>query len=217
MESERNSTKQGLFPGLLALLVLAFGCGLDRAPVALEREERTSNSGGWVLLSFSPEAARGAAKMVVPPKGRSASRTFTAQGGELEIWNRNGEGIEDDLKVTLTVPEGGLEVEETITMTVHGNTLSGMGLEFAPAGLEFLQEAQLELELGAALVDLDLETLQAWHQHGDGTTEKAVILAVQMFEEQGQEREEKIKFADANLVRVVVQVPGFSRYRIARY
>ena len=217
MGSKRNTTKRFLFLGLLALLVLAFGCGLDRAPVALEREERTSNPDGWVWLSFSPEAARGVAKMAVPPAGRSASRTFTAEGGELEIWDRNGEGIEDDLKVTLTVPEGGLEADETITMTVHGNTLSGMGLEFAPVGLEFLRVAQLKLELGAALVDLDLETLQAWHQHGDGITEGARILAVQMFEEQGQERREKIKLADANLVRVVVQVPGFSRYWVTQY
>ena len=39
MRSARKTTKWTLFLGLPALLVLAFGCGLDRAPVAQEEQD----------------------------------------------------------------------------------------------------------------------------------------------------------------------------------
>lgn len=210
MKSRKNSAKWMLFLGLPALLVLAFGCGLDRAPVAQEEEELASAPEGGVLLAFSPQAVRRAAKMAGEPVageeeegGSLTQRTKVGivgpAGGTLTVEDRSG-GRNSGIIANFTVPQGALDRDCKIVMTVHGEALSEMVVEFSPGGLEFYPDATLELVLGSERIDLDIETLPLWHVHGDGTVEKANI-------------RERRQGANGALV-LIVDIPGFSRYGV---
>ena len=194
MRLTTKTTKWMLFLGLPALLVLAFGCGLDRAPVAQE-EETLAPAEGVVLLAFTPEGARAAAKRL--QDGRTVSALFDEQGGLLELNEDNGSGGRDDLRVRLEAGRGALTGPVTITMTVYGQTLSTLMLEFAPGGLVFRIPAQLTVDLGWDKVDMPLADLVVWHVHDNGKVEKVPCEVYKL---------------DVDRVRIVTKVPGFSRY-----
>jgi len=227
MRFTRNSTKWMLILGLPALLVLASGCGLDRSPVSQEEEVLAPAPEGRMLLAFSPQAALRAAKKVknaaTPEDGvatatvttsvdaetsaeptdlRTATQTIGSSGGKLTVEDCSG-GKNSDILADFIVPKGALEQDAKITMTVHGEVLSEMVVEFGPAGLTFDPNARLELVLGLDLVDIDNATLQLWHIHGDGTVEEAAV--------------EGIKVSGKRKMTLIVDIPGFSRYGVARY
>ena len=186
-----NIRRFGLAFCILALVAFAAGCGVEQSPVAQEEAAVTQAEDGRMLLTFSPEAAQRAAKIV--EEGRTVSQLFNAQSGNLVI------NDDDGLKVTLSVPQNALAADEQITMTAYGNTLSELVVAFEPGGLVFLIASQLEIRLDNELVDLPLDGLQAWHILDDGTVEPAGIVFVD---------EENSK------TYITLDVPGFSRYSL---
>jgi len=203
----------GLIFGILTLVFLASGCGMDQSPVAPEEAAVAPAPTTGLVLAFSPETARQAAAKLatIPPEGRSKSEIFGASATELEIKDKNGWGYKDDLKVKFSTRDGALDSEVEITMTVYGNVLSEIVAAFQPGGLIFLRPATLELELGADLVDLPLDNLQVWHIHDDGTVEEAEILSIRGYDEDDEEWVEE-NLDGADFVNIEVVVPGFSRY-----
>lgn len=197
---------------LASLLAAAIGCGTDRSPVSYEDPAETAPPSGRHFIAFSSAAAEAAGKVAaIPEEGVSISDWFGYAGGKFDIAEPNGHGHADDLEVGFWVPVGAVGGTNAadpfaptdtaadsvyITMTVYGNTLSTLIVEFEPDGFEFVIPALLGLRLGWDLVDMDLDDLVVWHIHGDGTAEPAEI--------------EIIK-SDRNAT-ILVDVPGFSKY-----
>ena len=192
-------------------LALVAGCGVDQgpAPVAQDTEVSAPPLENRMVLAFStsgpPQVAAKIATEGLPPLVGSDTDVFGPVNGgkELRVDGWNGAGTEDDMTVTFSVPDGALTTSVEITMTVYGTRLTEALAAFAPAGLVFLQDSQVAFNLGPALVDVPLETLEAWHIHGDGSSEEANIV-------------EMIVGADGGL-RIVLGVPGFSRYCLGDY
>ena len=184
----------------LALIVVAGGCGMDHSPVASQDEATvTQAEDGRLLLTFSPTAAQRAGKIAQAQEGRTSSKLIGAAGDTLLVKDENGRGTKDNLRVVLKVPENALAADELITMTVYGETLSDLVVEFAPGGLEFLIPAKLKLILGSKLIDAPIdEAVHVRHIHDDGTTENARVI---FFTEK-----------DNGRIRFKAEVPGFSRY-----
>ena len=184
---------------LLLGLSLTTGCGVDHSPVAPDEAAMTRTPDGRVLLTFAPQATQRAAKLAETSSDRTSSKLIGSAGDTLQVKDLNGRGTKDNLVVILKVPANALATDELITMTVHGETLSELVVEFAPAGLEFLTPAILKLRVGNKLVDTALEDiLRIDHIHDDGTIERA-----------------RVPFSavkDNGRVRIKVEVPGFSRY-----
>ena len=133
--------------------------------------------------------------------GRSVTKTIGAKGGLIQLQVNVGGKARDDLAVGLAVPYGALSEDISITMTVYGNTLSDLVVDFDPGGLAFAKHAVMDLQLGSDLVDIALDDLHLLHIHDDGTAEDAGILATV---EWGK-----------NTTHIVVSVPGFSRYGLS--
>lgn len=125
----------------------------------------------------------------VKPKGQSTLY--------IEDFN-NTFAFDDDLYVTLTVPNGAVTERTLITMTVTGHTLSELVITFQPGGLEFLKDASLAVTVGGARVDVDTATLQVYHEYSDGTVEETPLTFNK-------------SYPDGYLYFEAV-VPGFSRY-----
>jgi len=122
----------------------------------------------------------------------SASELVGDQGGKLKT-EFNG------ISAILTVPAGALETEVLITMTLSGNMLSELEVEFGPEGQEFEIAASLELVLPNELVDMSTEEITAIRVSDDGADQEIVDSSV-------VERGSKTS--------VTISVPGFSRYSL---
>jgi hypothetical protein len=134
-------------------------------------------------------------------RSRTVSQWFAFEDdqGGIKVIEQNGKGLQDNLSVTFTVPEQGVAEPVEITMTVIGQTLSELVVAFEPGGLVFLQEAQLTIEIGMDLVDVDFAGLTVYHQYSDGTREETTLLNLQTK-------------ANGQVLQIQASVPGFSRY-----
>ena len=204
--------------GIVTLAGWLPGCGTDQAPVASDGTTVATAEDSRLLLVFSP-GVPSAAKLA--EEGRVVSAAFDAQGGQLKLKEHNGPGVRDDLRVKLQAGNGALSVPVTITMTTYGQTLSALVLEFAPGGLVFLDPAELTLDVGIDKVDLSLADLTVWHVHDDGTVEEAVVgLQKQELDddelaesdEEDDDDSDDDADSDKDLVRIKIQIPGFSRF-----
>ena len=115
----------------------------------------------------------------------------------IRLTERNGDGPEDDITVRLAVPVGSVESEVMITMSLYGNSLSGLVAVFEPAGLSFVKKPKLAFWLGRAVVDIPQDEILAYHVFGDGETQPMEIIAI-------EENEIEIGF--------ILRISGFSRY-----
>jgi hypothetical protein len=217
----------GRSAALLVFSLFLAACGVENAP--------TAGSGpvpldGQFLLTFSPDTAQRVAKLAaIPEEGRSDSKVFDLTGGQITIRDRAAKE-KKRLITTLAVPPLAVAEPVLITMTVYGNTLSELVIAFAPEGLIFSLPASLQIEIGRKRVDLPLDQLIAWHIHGDGSAEQARILSVHLCEdgdpvdeEDGEEDEsggdkgdkgDKDDGVDCDSARILISVPGFSRYSL---
>ena len=191
--------KRLLTSALLAAATLTIGCGTENTPMASSEPTFTHTEDNRTFLTFSPQAQRRAAKIsAIPAEGRTVSKIFDANHNGLEIFDANGTDHRlDDITVFFTVPDHALDHPVEITMTVYGNTLEEMVVEFQPGGLNFLHHATLGIFLGHNLVHTPHDQLHAWHEHGDGSVEEANIFW--------------LRITDAK-VKMKIAVPGFSRY-----
>ena len=203
-----------LFTGvavLLVALVFAAGCGTDQAPAPMAQDTAVTTPPleSRMLLAFSasgpPQAAAKIASEGLPPLVGIDADWFgpVNDGKELRVDGWNGTGTEDDMTVTFAVPDGALTESVPIIMAVYGTRLTEALAAFYPAGLVFLQDAQVAFILGPELVDIPLSELEAWHIHDDGSAEEAEIVSLDV--------------APNGRVRIVLGVPGFSRYCLGDY
>jgi len=184
--------------GILALIVLASGCGMDHSPTAVSDEvaepaakrpwmRNTCTMSASTAVDLSADEARSVSQWVKP-----------RNKAQLIIRDLNGLYSGDDLHVHFVVPNRAVNKRVQITMTVYGNYLSDLVIAFQPGGLVFNQDAELQVVMGPTLVDIDTETLQIWHEYEDGTVEKTTVTATKTYQNGNFEFK--------------VAVPGFSRY-----
>lgn len=184
---------------LASLVLFSAGCSSDTSPTAAAV---TQNEDGRTFVSFSSDALVHAGKVAAIPfaEGETVSELFTAKGGgKLGFADDNRSGSGDDVGVTFRVSRKALDADVTIHMTVYGNTMSNLVVAFEPGGLIFREDAELEIQLGADLIDLDTKSIVVHHTYNDGTVEEAVV-----YSSEYSEKAFKIKVA----------VPGFSRYSL---
>jgi hypothetical protein len=187
---------------VLAAVLIVAGCSGEKAPLA--SGPITGEAGQYTFLAFAPEGRARAAKLALSPAdaveaGRTVSAIFSpGEKGVIQIDEEMGPSSRDDIDIAFSVSRGAIEKPVLITMTLYGETLSNMVVAFQPAGLKFLEMADLRLAVGDELVDLPLEDLHAWHIYSDGTTEEVRFSIV----DQG------------NGILFKIDVPGFSRYSI---
>ncbi|MBI2503588.1 MAG: hypothetical protein HYW07_10205 [Candidatus Latescibacteria bacterium] len=187
-------TQKGALPFLvLSMLVLACGCGEVPAPVA--PQPATIDPGRVSYLPFLPQAAQRAAKL--PSAGLTASQIFSIWGDQFTLTDLNGPGVADDLKVTFSVPSGGLTSPLLISMTLYGNTAQDLVMAFTPSGLLFLGNAELKVTLGDDRLDIPLQQITAYHAYDNGTVVDAKILS---------------RTDGDGTSEIRIEVPGFSRY-----
>lgn len=174
----------------LVLLALAAGCGSSDSPLASNQDQS----------EFQPALAP-AAKLPLPTGGISVSGLIGILGGTLTVTDYNDPGPEDDIIIDFNVDSGALTALTTITMTVLEDTTSGdLIMDFSPNGLSFSTDAEIDIRVGEDLVELDVDDITAWHEH-DNTVDDAVITS---------------RSHSNSIVRVKVEVPGFSRYGMRR-
>lgn len=151
-----------------------------------------------VFLAFGPT---GTSKLAaIPESGLTVTKTVYGDDEVvLRIREGTGEGPRDDLTVALAIPGGAAPAGVTIAMTVRGNLLSQLQVAFEPDQLVFAKAAELSLDVGLDLVDIDLALLTAYHHYADGT-----IVAAPFRLEQKRDR-----------IRILVAVDGFSRYSLS--
>lgn len=196
----RLAQKSALIFSVLSALALISGCGEDRSPVA-PAATLTPAPGGLTYLAFSPQAAQRAAKLaIVPGTGLTVSQIFSVWGDHFTVTDLNGAGVTDDLRVTFSVPSGGLTAPLLITMTVYGNTARDLVMAFDPAGLLFLGAAELKVVLGDDRLDIPLAQIRAYHAYDNGTVVDATILS-------------RVDGDGTSEIRI--EVPGFSRYGLS--
>ena len=131
--------------------------------------------------------------------GKETQRVRPGHAQTFRIVNDDLAGTDYKYLVKFKVNNNSLTKPVDITMITYGKTLSELVIVFAPAGLDFLIDAELYIKLGNNRVDLNVDTLKVNHEHHDGTVEDATIT--------------EIRKNDTN-VELFVTVPGFSRYSL---
>ncbi len=180
---------------LLALATFLSGCTVD-SPPPLAQDEAAGN--GKVYLSFSDRAAQPAAKRGAGEDGVTKTKTAKPRKqSKLTVKAHR------DLKAQLIIPKHAVAHSVKVTMTVYGSNLADLLVEFAPAGLEFLKPAILNLYLDKDLVNAELK---AYHILADGTVLNATILSISS---DGDDDD------DDDIVLIAIEVPGFSRYNLS--
>jgi hypothetical protein len=197
----RRTSSLTRWTALLAVPAVAFltlgGCGIDPAPTEPEGPSVALDQipEGMAIVSFTPTdgpAAKitGSGETLEGDWDYIAASDIGPSGGKVRIRERGKKGA--FLKVVLRVPRGAMVDQETVVMAVKGWNLSELVIGFGPSGLEFLKDARLSILLGNGQVDLDLSTLEAYH---DG-------------------QEVPVQVRGSRKVRIWVKVPGFSRYSL---
>ena len=105
--------------------------------------------------------------------------------------------------MALTVPAGEFNNPREITMTVYGVDLQTLVVAFRPSGLVFNKSSDMRIDLGNDLApNSQVNKIVPVHLYEDGSTEDVDIYHVDR---------------SSNALNIYLKVPGFSRYRIARY
>lgn len=173
---------------IFVISLFVASCGIEQSPTASDTNQ------------FIPELEP-AAKLPLPVEGLSISGLIGVLGGTLTVTDYNGPGVEDDIVIDFNVDSGALGITTLITMTVVEDTLSGdLIMDFSPDGLNFSNDAEIDVRVGEDLVERDVDDITAWHEH-DETTEDATI---------------SYRNHSGGTVRVKIEVPGFSRYGLRR-
>ncbi len=187
---------------LLVAALLAVGCGREEAPLASQGTAIRTDTQGQTFLAFAPAGRARAAKLAQSPAdagaaGRTVAAIFSPdENGDLSINEENGPSKKDDIGVKFSVRKGALEEPVLITMRLYGEDLGDMVVAFQPAGLEFLEMAELYLAVGDERVDLPLYDLHAWHIYDDGAIKEVSFRIID----------------ENNGILFKIDVPGFSRY-----
>lgn len=194
---------------ILALLVVAFvaGCGEDRSPARSDENTVSNAPDDRTWLVFSPEVLARAGKesvldkvILLPEEGLTTSTLMGPTGGMLALTVTNTHGPKNDIKVAFSVPEGALNAPVEISMQVSGSCLEDLVIAFAPGGLEFLVDAELDIRVGKDLVGNKIERIKVLHVYADGKVEDAELY---------------LASDSGKAFRFVVAIPGFSRYSMA--
>lgn len=192
MSAHLKPLKRRLMQLSLALLGSAASSGIIACGDSSTPTSSAQPAGGQAYLVFSPQAAQRLSKP--SSAGSTVSEIIGPRGGKL-----TATGEEDaKIKAAFSVPEDALAEEVAITMSVHEGPLSALVIAFEPAGLVFLQAAQLELKVDPELIDIPLSELRAYHQSADGTTQEAQLISVSS--------------SGDGLVKIALAIPGFSTY-----
>ncbi len=207
----------------LAGIFLFAGCGFlnqnPLAPPATAKPQagvKSASNPGLFAITFSPNALDPATRATKPSGGslytETASGWFSPESsGKLKVkfeYDDDGDDDDDDddgddilrvEKAKFEVEEGSIDQDVEITMTVQsGTTLEDVGVLFSPTGQEFNPFAKLTLCLEGELDEEDLGSIKAYHIEGDSVTELSV----------------KISERDDDEWKIIVDVPGFSRYSL---
>ena len=185
----------------LTLIVLAVGCGVDRSPMAVSDEtaapaaERIKSGGLYASVETTVEAT-------YTTDNRTATGLFGLEGGNLTVVDKNGKGKKDDIEVALMVPAGVLTDYMPIAMTVYGEDLNSLIVEFAPAGFVFNQAVDLRIDLGNDLApNSDVNKITPYHTYADGSVEDMEIYHINR---------------SFYALSIYIKIPGFSRYSLRR-
>lgn len=183
---------------LVGLGLLGLGCGVETAP---------SGPDGSALApaAKSPVKSLNATSTSSGPTyayyGTSTSRTVGGWIGSAGGWLRvadDGGTPSNSLVVEFEVPAGALDQPQLITMTVCGDLLSELVVEFQPGGLRFLKDATLTLRVGMNRVDIADQPIKIWHVYSDGTVEEVLQYGIR---QQGN-----------STLTIAIPVSGFSLY-----
>ena len=203
----------------LAGIFLFTGCGIlnqnPLGPPARAKPQagvKSASNPGLFAITFSPHGLNPTTQATKPSGGslytKTASGWFSPESsGELKVkFKYDGDDDDDDgddilrvEKAKFKVEEGSIDQDVEITMTVQsGTTLEDVGVLFSPAGQEFYPYAKLTLFLEGELDEENLGSIKAYHIEGDSVTELSV----------------KISERDDDEWKIIVEVPGFSRYSL---
>jgi len=181
---------------ILALIILASGCGMDHSPMAVSDEaapaaKRIKSNGKYADVETTVAAA-------YSNDGRTATGVFGPEGGNLTVVDKNEKGKKDDIEVVLMVPAGVLTADMRITMTVYGEDLNSLIVAFEPAGFVFPRAVDLRIDLGNDLApNSQVNKITPYHLYEDGSTEDGEIYHVDR---------------SSHTLNIYIKVPGFSRY-----
>lgn len=216
-------TRAGLFCVLLAGFALLAGCGEESPTQATgQAEGRVDRPGGPFTLVLGAQGqapAKGppaAAKRIKPDKpdkpgkgkGRRAKFSKTARG-QFAPHSANAIGVRFEeyvhsrqvqvLGAYFEVAEGSINREALIAMTVFSGTrLEDIWVQFSPSHVTaFDPEATLTLVLKGNLTEEQVRRLVVHHFEGGAVTEVQVRHS-----------------ADGELWKLVLKIPGFSRYSL---
>lgn len=129
-------------------------------------------------------------------KNRAKTKTIGRKGGVIRVGHKTFNHGDYTLRAEFKVPKGALDERVPISMTLVGNTLEDLVVEFAPAGLVFKKGAILTLKVGKRRAPANLDGMEVLHIHEDGTVERA-----------------RWKYDVKELGFVIdMGVPGFSKY-----
>jgi hypothetical protein len=184
--------------GLVAFVLAVAGCG-ERAPLAAVPVDPGPAARPVV---FCEETGGPPTPIYESASSRTVSGWVGSAGGSLRVLDIADEP-RNSLIAEFTVPAGALDQARRLTLTVHGETLSELEVEFEPGGLRFARMADLRLRVGFDRVDLDEGDLKVWHIFDDGSREEA--------------RVEAIRARLRATLELFVEVTGFSRYGLKRY
>lgn len=183
--------------GLVAGAAHLCGCATEQAPTAATPPAAKATTKTTLTAKVNTDDEGGYVVAIAPRTARSVTAPIGPDGGEL-IVEETGGRPQDNLLVCFTVPPGALTATESITMTVEGDLLSQIVVDFLRPGLTFTPWATLYLHLGGERVDVDPTGLQAVHILADGTE---VVVDSRLY-----------TTGNSNDWQIWVDVPGFSRY-----
>ena len=134
-------------------------------------------------------------------KNRSKTKRIGKRGGKIVVGHKTMNHGEFTLRAEFSVPAGALDKKVPITMTLVGDRLENLTIEFAPAGLTFDPSAVLTLKIGKKRAPKYLEGLEIKHIYEDGT-----VVSARWHKEEHRKG-----------YRLDIGVPGFSRYSMGGF
>ena len=217
-----------IFAALLSWAAFATGCGVDQSPVASSDEalilapaakpgggKAKGNDGGETTstTASSTETATSSDGTGRPLITKTVSGSFSPdQSDALDVKFSNSYGDWSDLRLSkarFEIQAGALDAAQEITMSVTtGYVLEDLDVDFTPDGLIFIPPGTLTLtiwwgcESCRSEEQLAILDALAQHIHPDATVTESVF---------------EISRQGNAYLTVAIDVPGFSRYRIARY
>ena len=196
-----NSTRTLILLLALLVAVAVAGCGVDSSPLASDE--------GMVLQPAAKKVKKdkkdpsntnqvdqtGMSEKDKVMGERRIIRNIPTKGGKITVQ-------EDGLKITFRISKNALSETTPIEMTIKGETVSDLEIEFGPDKLVFEELCELKVNLSGWRVDADFADLNVKHIHANGKVDQVGIVS--------------FSIDDVGGVCLKVKVPGFSRYWINR-